>query len=77
VVFVSAVTLWEIAFKRSIGKHTIPVGYLDAISACQFTEMPITREHARETEGLPFIHRDPFDRMLVAFRMADPDVCCG
>ena len=64
-VFVSAATLWEIAIKRSIGKLIIPHGYLEAIDASNFTELPITWEHARATEKLPLIHRDPFDRMLV------------
>jgi PIN domain nuclease of toxin-antitoxin system len=65
-VFVSAVTVWEIAIKRSIGKLIFeqPVGR--SIEAHGFRTLPITVEHAEWAGGLPPIHRDPFDRLLVA-----------
>ena len=65
-VFVSAVTVWEIAIKRALGKLIFgrPVG--KAIKDHGFLPMPITVEHAEWAGGLPQLHRNPFDRLLVA-----------
>jgi PIN domain nuclease of toxin-antitoxin system len=65
-VFVSAVTVWEIAIKRASGKliYGRPVGR--AIEEHGFLPIPITVEHAEWAGGLPQLHRDPFDRLLVA-----------
>lgn len=66
-VFVSAVTAWEIAIKKSIGKLKLPAGdYLEELRLHRFTPLAITTEHALATELLPPHHRDPFDRMLIA-----------
>lgn len=66
VVFVSVVTVWEIAIKRASGKLTFdaPIGL--AIEGHRFRSLPITVEHAEWAGNLPFLHRDPFDRLLVA-----------
>jgi PIN domain nuclease of toxin-antitoxin system len=65
-VFVSAVTVWEIAIKRGLGK-LIFAGELGKTIADQgFTSLPITVEHAEWAGTLPQLHRDPFDRLLVA-----------
>lgn len=67
VVFVSAVTAWEISIKKSIGKLKIPDGnYLDELRTHRFTPFDITTEHALAVEALPHHHRDPFDRLLIA-----------
>ena len=65
----SAASLWEIAIKRSLGRSDIQVdsrvlrrGLLDN----GYLELPITSEHAVFIESLPPIHKDPFDRILVA-----------
>jgi PIN domain nuclease of toxin-antitoxin system len=65
----SAASLWEIAIKRELGRSDFRVdprilrrGLLDN----GYREMPITSEHALATDALPGIHRDPFDRLLVA-----------
>ncbi|MGA3372804.1 MAG: type II toxin-antitoxin system VapC family toxin [Terracidiphilus sp.] len=65
-VFVSAVTVWEIAIKRTSGKLNFgrPVG--KAIKDHGFLPIPITVEHAEWTGRLPQLHRDRFDRLLVA-----------
>jgi len=65
-VFISSVVAWEIAIKRALGKLTAPLGFEAAILACGFTEMPVTIAHALANENLPTLHRDPFDRMLIA-----------
>jgi PIN domain nuclease of toxin-antitoxin system len=65
-VVVSAVTVWEIAVKRSIGKLTIEDGWSRALARLGFDALPITSIHAEAVEHLPWRHRDPFDRLLVA-----------
>lgn len=64
--FVSAVTPWELGIKRSLGKLSMPDGLNEVIEADGFTSLPITASHAELAPVLPPIHRDPFDRMLIA-----------
>ncbi|MCB0074426.1 MAG: type II toxin-antitoxin system VapC family toxin [Caldilineaceae bacterium] len=67
VVFVSAATAWEIAIKKSIGKLHMPTDdYFDALARHRFTPLDITAEHALHLASLPLLHKDPFDRILVA-----------
>ena len=65
-VFVSAVSMWEISIKRSLGKLKAPEELLSTVAASGFRELPVTFVHADQAGGLPPHHRDPFDRMLVA-----------
>lgn len=65
-VSISAVSAWEIGVKRSIGKLEIGDAWPLALRALGFDAMPITALHAAEVDRLPWHHRDPFDRMLVA-----------
>lgn len=65
-VFVSAVTAWEIAIKKMIGKLEAPDDLPAALAANNFLELPITIEHSQELYRLPLHHHDPFDRMMVA-----------
>lgn len=65
-VFVSAVTAWEIVVKTALGKLDAPEDLAAALRKNRFTEMPITLEHSLAIRYLPPIHRDPFDRMLIA-----------
>lgn len=65
-VFVSAVTAWEIAIKRAMGKLIAPDDLEDALDANRSLPLPITFPHARLAGELPRHHEDPFDRMLVA-----------
>lgn len=66
VVLVSAVTAWEIAIKRRLGKLSAPDDFEHAIASAGFGELAVTVAHALLTEMLPDHHRDPFDRLLVA-----------
>lgn len=65
-VALSAVTVWEIAIKRSLGKVTLPDGWAVSLRRLGFDPMPVTAIHAAAVERLPWHHRDPFDRLLVA-----------
>ena len=65
-VYVSAATIWEVAIKQTLGKLPEPAGLPERIQESGFTLLPISFEHAITAGRLPMIHRDPFDRMLVA-----------
>ena len=69
-VFVSAASVWEITTKHRIGKlnHATAVAtdVASAVAAQGFGTLGITLKHAQEAGSLPGVHRDPFDRMLVA-----------
>ena len=70
-VFISAAVIWEIAIKQSIGKLVV-IGDVDScIEKSNFQQLPISSEHAWVTKQLPMIHKDPFDRMLVAQAMVE------
>lgn len=63
---VSAVSVWEIAIKRSLGKLEIDARWARELPRLDFEPMPVTAQHAEQVEHLPWHHRDPFDRLLVA-----------
>jgi len=72
-IFVSTVSLWEIATKASIGKLAANVAEIRAaIAASGFLELPVLGEHTETLAKLPLLHRDPFDRMIVAQAIAEP-----
>jgi PIN domain nuclease of toxin-antitoxin system len=62
----SAVSVWEIAIKRSNGKLAIAPEWPRALARLDFEPLPVTSLHAQQVEHLPWHHRDPFDRLLVA-----------
>jgi len=70
-IFVSAVSLWEIWLKQSLGKLRLPQDFDERLAAESFESLPLTASHAREVAQLPWRHRDPFDRMLVAQAQAE------
>ena len=65
-VFVSAVSGWEIAIKKALGKLEAPDDLPEAIALSRFEPMSITLAHAMKAGFLPRHHDDPFDRMLIA-----------
>lgn len=65
-VFFSAASVWETEIKAAAGKLVIPDDLVEALEADRFVELAVTSRHAREAARLPLLHRDPFDRMLVA-----------
>jgi PIN domain nuclease of toxin-antitoxin system len=70
-VYVSAVSIWEIEIKRALHKLQMPANWLDVVADEGFRRLPVTWEHAGHVARLPAIHRDPFDRMLVAQAMIE------
>jgi PIN domain nuclease of toxin-antitoxin system len=66
VVFVSAVSVWEMAIKRSIGKMEAPDDLVQRVDDALFEPLPVGFDHAERVATLPLHHRDPFDRLLVA-----------
>lgn len=65
-VFVSSASVWEISIKKSTGKLKVPDNLLEELIAHRFSLLNINAEHAQLAGELPLIHKDPFDRMLVA-----------
>ncbi len=65
-VICSAVNVWEIAIKRSIGKLDAPGDLIERIEEVGARTLAITPQHAHATGELPLHHRDPFDRLLIA-----------
>jgi PIN domain nuclease of toxin-antitoxin system len=71
----SAVSLWEIAIKLDLRRADFRVDIAllrPALSEMGFSELPVTGAHAERMVGLPPIHKDPFDRMLVAQSLSEP-----
>ena len=68
-IYVSIASLWEVAIKLGIEKLTFDDGFdgfVDAIHKNEFILLEVEPEHIRTSMYLPHIHRDPFDRMLIA-----------
>lgn len=72
-VYVSAASIWEISIKSGAGKLSAdPDRVLAAIEPAGFILLPISSEHAAKVAQLPLLHKDPFDRMLVAQASVEP-----
>ena len=73
----SAASVWEIAIKSTLRRKDfrvdVPLLY-STLSVMGLVELPVTAAHAVEVTLLPDIHRDPFDRMLVAQSLVEPMV---
>ncbi len=65
-VFVSAVSIFEVRLKETIRKITVAPEWWEQLNKQDFELLSFTAEHANSTRNLPLLHRDPFDRMLVA-----------
>ena len=68
---VSAVTIWEVAIKRGLGKLDAPGDLLPQLEGAGVELLPVTARHADLVGSLPLHHRDPFDRLLVAQAMLE------
>ncbi|QEY18243.1 type II toxin-antitoxin system VapC family toxin [Cellvibrio sp. KY-GH-1] len=71
--YISSASIWEAGIKITAGKLEADIDDLiEGIQANGFTELPITAKHSKQAARLPDIHRDPFDRMLVAQTLCEP-----
>ncbi len=74
-VYASVVSLWEIAIKYSLGKLNMDIEFAElekAIVVSGYEYLPVEAVHTVQLVELPFLHRDPFDRMLVAQSIVEP-----
>jgi len=72
-VYVSSASLWEATIKYQLGKLRVePERLVDAVSASGFRELAVTMRHAVAVRQLPDLHRDPFDRLLIAQAISEP-----
>lgn len=62
---VSSASFWELAIKKNIGRITLPHNLLEAATAESIEILPILAEECIGVADLPFLHNDPFDRLLV------------
>jgi PIN domain nuclease of toxin-antitoxin system len=74
-VYYSAASIWEIAIKSSLRRKDFRVDItqlLGVLPEMGLVELPVTAAHAAGVTGLPPIHRDPFDRLLIAQSLVEP-----
>jgi len=73
--YISVVSMWEIAIKTSMGKLTEFNGgvcsFMSKVNELPVNQLPVFPRHIVEVEILPYVHRDPFDRLLIATAMVD------
>ena len=72
-VFISSASIWEASIKAGLGKLDVDVNALvSEIANSGFLELPVSALHTARLMMLPDIHRDPFDRILIAQAMCEP-----
>ena len=74
-VWVSAVSIWEISIKHSLGRGDMPISGSEALEYFRqsgYRMLSVSPEHAAAVEALPAHHQDPFDRLLVAQSLTEP-----
>ncbi len=74
-VYFSAASIWEIAIKSSTGRSDTPLppkAVLAGAKHAGFLQLTVSAQHAAAVVDLPLIHRDPFDRLLVAQARSEP-----
>jgi PIN domain nuclease of toxin-antitoxin system len=72
--FFSAASIWEIVIKLGLGRVDFKVDphrLRKMLVAHGYTELPVTAEHALKVDSLPPLHKDPFDRLLLAQARAE------
>jgi PIN domain nuclease of toxin-antitoxin system len=72
-VFVSSASIWEATIKKRIGKLDVDLSLITlSLEKEGFIELPVRIFHILQTLKLPEIHRDPFDRILIAQAISEP-----
>jgi len=70
----SAASIWEIAIKNALGRDDFRVDprlLRRSLLDNGYSELPVTSEHAVAIDGLPPLHKDPFDRLLLAQALSE------
>lgn len=70
-ILVSIASLWEITIKRRLGKLAFADDFETVLREERFGLLGISFQHLRRLEALPLLHRDAFDRMLIAQALAE------
>lgn len=65
-VYLSAASVWELAIKQGLGRLRLPGAVSGVVERLGIRPLPVAFAHAEATADLPALHRDPFDRLLVA-----------
>ena len=72
-IYVSAASIWEAAIKAKLGRLDADVDALvSSIAESGFLDLPVTAKHAAAVTKLPDLHKDPFDRLLIAQAISEP-----
>jgi PIN domain nuclease of toxin-antitoxin system len=74
-VWISAASIWEISIKYALGRGGMPISGTEAVhwfTVSGYRDLSITETHAAAVCALPAIHRDPFDRILIAQAQTEP-----
>jgi PIN domain nuclease of toxin-antitoxin system len=74
-IFVSVASVWEISIKYQLGRGDMPVSgsrATELFATAGYELLPIQAAHAVAVESLPYIHSDPFDRLLVCQALTEP-----
>ncbi|MDA3948110.1 MAG: type II toxin-antitoxin system VapC family toxin [Spirochaeta sp.] len=74
-VWISAASIWEISIKYALGRGGMPISGTEAVhwfTVSGYRDLSITATHAAAVGALPAIHRDPFDRILIAQAQTEP-----
>ena len=72
--FFSAASIWEIVIKLGLGREDFkvdPYRLRKMLVVHGYTELPVTAEHALKVDSLPLLHKDPFDRIMIAQARAE------
>jgi PIN domain nuclease of toxin-antitoxin system len=70
-VLLSSAVVWEVAIKRSLNKLDAPTGFAGLLLDAGAAPLAVSADHAEAVAELPWHHRDPFDRLLVAQAMLE------
>lgn len=70
-IFVSCGSLWELQIKKALGKIILPEEFITSLEQCGYELLDITFEHIVRLGTLPPLHRDPFDRIIIAQSLAE------
>ena len=72
-VYVSSASIWEASIKKRLGKLDVDLSLITtSLEKEGFIELPVRICHTLQTLSLPEIHRDPFDRILIAQAISEP-----